>query len=88
MSTPMLKMVPKSSPIPSRPRKGPMTVCTSALAAEEKAIVCMADKALSYGDTIPWDSDSSKMFALSNEALVIMFAGSEEPTSGRKPEGP
>ncbi len=58
-----------------------MTVCTSALAAEEKAIVCMADKALSYGDTIQWDSDSSKMFALRNEGLVIMFAGSEEPTS-------
>lgn len=58
-----------------------MTVCTSALAAEERAIVCMADKALSYGDTIQWDSDSSKMFALRNEGLVIMFAGDEEPTS-------
>jgi hypothetical protein len=60
---------------------GKLTVCISALAAEGKAIVCMADKALSYGDTIQWDSDSSKMFELRSGGLVIMFSGSETPTS-------
>jgi hypothetical protein len=58
-----------------------MTVCIAALAAQGKAIVCMADKALSYGDTIQWDSDSSKMFALRSGGLVIMFSGDEEPIS-------
>jgi hypothetical protein len=41
----------------------------------------MADRALSYGETIQWDSDSSKMFALRNGGTVIMFAGEEEPIS-------
>ena len=58
-----------------------MTVCISALAAQERAIVCMADKALTYGALIQWDSDSSKMFSLRSGGLVIMFSGSEEPTS-------
>ena len=41
----------------------------------------MSDRALSYGDTIQWDSDSSKMFSLRNGGMVIMFSGSEEATS-------
>lgn len=58
-----------------------MTVCISALASEGRAIVCMADRALSYGATIQWDSDSSKMFSLRNGGMVIMFSGGEEATS-------
>ena len=38
-----------------------MTVCVAALAADFNAVVCVADKALSYGEYIQWDSDSSKI---------------------------
>jgi 20S proteasome alpha/beta subunit len=58
-----------------------MTVCIAALAEEGRSIVCMSDRALSYGDTIQWDSDSSKMFSLRDGGLIIMFAGNEESTS-------
>lgn len=58
-----------------------MTVCIAALAESGRSIVCMADRALSYGELIQWDSDSSKMFALRNGGVVIMFSGDEETTS-------
>ena len=58
-----------------------MTVCISALAEQGRAIVCMADRALTYGQTIQWESDSSKMFSLRKGGMVIMFAGEEEPIS-------
>src|SRR6202035_5856388 len=44
-------------------------------------IVCIADKALSYGDHIQWDSDSSKVLKLNPSGTIVMFAGAEEPTS-------
>src|SRR5712692_11528301 len=53
-----------------------MTVCISALALETEAIVCVADKALSYGDQIQWDSDVSKIVPL-NDNTVMMFSGCE-----------
>lgn len=53
-----------------------MTVCISALALETEAIICVADKALSYGDQIQWDSDVSKIIPL-NENTVMMFSGGE-----------
>jgi hypothetical protein len=34
-----------------------MTICAAALAAKSKAIVCVADKAITYGDVISWESD-------------------------------
>jgi hypothetical protein len=33
-----------------------MTVCLAAFAQNHQAIVCIADKGLSYGDHIQWDS--------------------------------
>jgi hypothetical protein len=57
-----------------------MTVCVAALAAESKALVCIADKALSYGETITWDSDSSKMFTLNPSGTLVLFAGGERDT--------
>lgn len=59
-----------------------MTVCAAALSENSNAIVCISDNGISYGDYIHWDSDSSKMFALKEKCgPVVMFAGSEEPTS-------
>jgi hypothetical protein len=59
-----------------------MTVCAAALSEDSRAIICVSDNGLSYGDYIQWDSDSSKAFT-TREGLgpVVMFAGSEEPTS-------
>jgi hypothetical protein len=57
-----------------------MTICIAAIAADSKAIVCVSDKALSYGEYIQWDADSSKMLSLEDRAAV-MFSGSEEGIS-------
>jgi hypothetical protein len=66
---------------PSPPPRRPMTVCISSLAQKSKAIVCMSDKSLSYGESIQWDSDSSKMVALQDGGFLIMFSGEEQVTS-------
>jgi hypothetical protein len=58
-----------------------MTVCVSALASNGEAIVCIADKALSYGDHFQWESDSIKMFRVNPSGAIIMFAGGERGTS-------
>ncbi|MGD0628208.1 MAG: hypothetical protein ABR987_02590 [Terracidiphilus sp.] len=58
-----------------------MTVCVAALAAAGRAIVCIADKALSYGDYIQWDSDSSKIITLNPSGSLVMVSGDEEPVS-------
>src|SRR4030081_1591998 len=63
------------------PVKGLMTVCLAALAQDSRAIVCMADKALSYGDYIQWDSDSSKMIPLEPSGSLVMFSGAEKGMS-------
>jgi len=58
-----------------------MTVCTSALSQNSEAIVCVADRALTYGMSIQWDSDSSKIFELNQNGTLVLFAGSEDITS-------
>src|SRR5260370_32269922 len=59
-----------------------MTVCAAALSENSKAIVCISDNGISYGDYIQWDSDSSKMFVVKEKiGPVIMFAGSDEANS-------
>jgi hypothetical protein len=58
-----------------------MTVCVAALAAQSRVIVCVSDKALSYGDAIQWDSDEGKMMSLNPSGTGILFAGSEMGTS-------
>lgn len=69
-------------PKPKRlPEKRFMTVCVAALAAESRVIVCVSDKALSYGDAIQWDSDGGKMISLNPSGTGILFAGTELGTS-------
>src|ERR1035441_10387725 len=58
-----------------------MTVCTAALSQGSEAIVCVADRALTYGASIKWDSDSSKIFELNQHGTLVLFAGSEDITS-------
>jgi hypothetical protein len=58
-----------------------MTICAAALAAKSRAIVCVADKALSYGDYITWESDSTKIIPLSHPGCLAMFSGEEEGIS-------
>src|SRR6266849_5632180 len=72
-----LKPQPKSKRLEIRR----MTICVAALAADFEAIVCMADKALTYGDYIQWDSDSSKIIKVNPSGTLMMFSGEEEPSS-------
>jgi len=58
-----------------------MSVCVAAFSEAQRAIVCIADRALSYGGSIQWDSDSSKMLTLSPKGPLILFAGDETPTT-------
>jgi 20S proteasome alpha/beta subunit len=58
-----------------------MTICAAALAAKSKAIVCVADKAISYGDFISWESDVTKIVQLPHPGCVAMMSGEEEGTS-------
>jgi hypothetical protein len=58
-----------------------MTVCVAALAAETKAIVCVADKALTYGNYIQWDSEGGKIIKLNPSGSLAMF--SDEGTAPR-----
>jgi hypothetical protein len=58
-----------------------MTVCVAALAAKGRGLVCVADKALSFGDYIQWDSDSSKIITLNPSGSLVMVSGDEESTS-------
>lgn len=58
-----------------------MTVCIAALAANSQVIVCIADKAVSYGEQIQWDADASKITTLDNNKSLILIAGSQGPTN-------
>ena len=53
----------------------------AALAADFEAVVCIADKALSYGDYIQWDSDSSKIIKVNPSGTLLLLSGEEEPSS-------
>jgi 20S proteasome alpha/beta subunit len=58
-----------------------MTVCLAAFAEDYKAIVCVADKGISYGEHIQWDSDSTKIATLNDKGTTALFAGGEEATA-------
>src|SRR5581483_11404761 len=62
-------------------RRRYMTICVAALAAEGKAIICVSDKALTYGDYIQSESDISKILTLNPSGCVIMISGEEEGVS-------
>lgn len=57
-----------------------MTICIGALAANAKAIVCVADKYISYGAGVSGDSDSSKIVELSN-GVHALIAGNDTAVS-------
>jgi hypothetical protein len=57
-----------------------MTVCVAALANKAKSIVCIADKAIVYGQT-QWDSESSKILELPTSKSLLMFSGIDEELS-------
>jgi hypothetical protein len=54
-----------------------MTVCVAALASGGSCIICIADKALSYGEYIQWDSDTTKIMPLPSCRGVLMASGGE-----------
>lgn len=73
---------PRLKPRLNGPEVKRMTVCIGCLAAKRRAIVCVADKALSYGEYTQWDSESSKILTLNPEnGSTVMIAGDEEPIS-------
>jgi len=62
-----------------------MTICIAAIAADDKSIVCVADKMLSFGDMagqIQWDSNVTKMIPVNSGKYLTLFAGSL-PIAGR-----
>lgn len=74
----MIRPFPKPRPISTRlPRRNRMTICSAALADKGKAIVCLADKGVSYGETIQWDSDASKILRLGLQNTHVMVAGGD-----------
>jgi hypothetical protein len=58
-----------------------MTICLAAFAEYPKAIVCIADKGISYPDQTQWDSDGTKMTFINYKGTVVLFSGGEEATS-------
>ena len=57
-----------------------MTICIAALADEGNAIVCVADKMLSFtnplGDYAQWDSDVTKIIPIPKTSIHAFIAGS------------
>ena len=51
-----------------------MTVCLAALAAQSNAVICVADKALTYGDRIQWDAEVGKMYTMNPSGLLVMMS--------------
>jgi hypothetical protein len=64
----------------NRQRLQRMTVCVAALANKGKSLVCIADKAITYGHT-QWDSDSSKIIELPTNKCLVLFSGDDEELS-------
>jgi hypothetical protein len=58
-----------------------MTICLAAFAQYPKAIVCIADKGISYPDQTQWDSDGTKIANLNSKGTTILFSGGEEATA-------
>jgi hypothetical protein len=54
-----------------------MTVCVAAFAVNGECIICLADKALSYGDYLQWDSDVTKIIPMNSGNGVMMVSGGE-----------
>ena len=54
-----------------------MTVCLGALAADSMAIVCVADKCITYSQDIYGDTDSVKILPLGENGVHVLIAGAD-----------
>ncbi len=57
-----------------------MTVCAAVIAANSKAIMCVADKALTYSDslgahTVQWDAGSTKIIPVGKHGTFALVSG-------------
>ena len=59
-----------------------MTVCIGVLAADSEAIVCVADRFITYSDDIAGDTDSSKILPIGDNGTYAMISG-EDRAIGR-----
>jgi hypothetical protein len=55
-----------------------MTVCIGVLAAESKAIVCVADRYITYSDEVAGDTDSAKILPLGDNGAYAMISGRDD----------
>jgi hypothetical protein len=55
---------------------GSLTLCIAALAEHGEAIVCIADKMLSFGDLAQWESDVTKIIPIPKTTVHALIAGS------------
>jgi hypothetical protein len=59
-----------------------MTVCVAAISSNRKAIVCVADKAITVNEYIQWDADATKILPVGNPRrvppCVAMISGEED----------
>jgi hypothetical protein len=55
-----------------------VTVCVAAISSDGPCIICVADKALSYGDYIQWDSDCVKIVPLQHWKAACMMSSDNE----------
>jgi hypothetical protein len=58
-----------------------MTVCLGALAADSMAIVCVADKCITYSQDIYGDTDSVKILPLGENGVHVLKSPREKRTS-------
>lgn len=54
-----------------------MTVCIGVLAAESKAVVCVADRYITYNEEIVGDTDSSKILPVGENGTHAMISGAD-----------
>ncbi len=58
-----------------------MTICIGVLAADAKAIVCIADRYISYGIEILGETDSVKIVPIGENGTHVLISGNDDATS-------
>lgn len=58
-----------------------MTICIAALGANSKAIVCVADKAITYGEVIQSDTECLKIIDVGKAGMVVLTSGDDDITT-------
>jgi 20S proteasome alpha/beta subunit len=54
-----------------------MTIAIGALAKDSTAIICAADKSVSFAEKITWDANATKILLVDNDRLIVMMSGDE-----------